>query len=306
MSRQKMTGVFAPVVTPFTADLQVDAARFTRFCKWLVSQGAGLAFFGTNSEANSLSMKERLSLLDSLVDSGIDPQRMMPGTGCCALPDTIELTRAAVARGCGGVLMLPPFFYKGLSDDGLFRYYSEVIEAVGSPDLQLYLYHIPQVSGVPITHTLIERLIAAYPETVVGIKDSSGDWANTEGMFKRFPGFSVFPASEALLDKALPLGAAGCISATANIQPRGIAELIRKFGSAGTEDRQRQVSAIRHLVQSYPMIPALKYIVAEYASDASWPTVRPPLTPLPAEQAQSLLARLRELDFTMPELTGEK
>jgi 4-hydroxy-tetrahydrodipicolinate synthase len=306
MSKHRMTGVFTPVVTPFTADLQVDTHRFTQFCKWLISQGAGLAFFGTNSEANSLSLKERFSLLDSLIESGVDPKKMMPGTGCCALPETIELTRRAAECGCGGVLMLPPFFYKGLSDDGLFGYYSEVIQAVGSSALQLYLYHIPQMSGVPITHTLIERLIKAYPDTVVGIKDSSGDWANTEAMLKRFPGFSIFPASEALLEKALPLGAAGCISATANIQPHGIAELIREFGKPGGEERQHAVSAIRTLAQGFPMIPALKHIIAEYTSDTSWNTVRPPLTALDPSQRKPLITQLRELNFKMNGLAKEK
>jgi 4-hydroxy-tetrahydrodipicolinate synthase len=300
-----MSGVLAPVVTPFRADLQVDPDRFSSFCRWLVGQGAGLAIFGTNSEGNSLSLKERLELLDRLLEDGIDPKRMMPGTGCCSLPETVELTRHVVRRGCGGALMLPPFFYKGVSDDGLFAYYSQVIQGVGSDGLRLYLYHIPQVSGVAITHALVERLIKAYPQTVVGIKDSSGDWSNTEAMLHRFPGFSVFPASEALLGKALPLGAAGCISATANIQPAGIADLIRQFGSSGDEGRQRQVSAVRMLLQAAPMIPALKYVISKCASDDAWRTVRPPLTPLAAETGDELMGKLSQLGFAMSGLGQE-
>jgi 4-hydroxy-tetrahydrodipicolinate synthase len=297
-----MSGVFTPVVTPFLPDLSVDDRRFSAFCRWLVSQGAGLAVFGTNSEANSLSLKERLRLLDRLLADGVDPRRMMPGTGCCSLDETVELTRAAVRAGCGGVLMLPPFFYKGVSDEGLFDWYARVIERVGSPDLRIYLYHIPQVSGVPITHGLIEKLLRAYPKTVVGVKDSSGDWANTEGMLERFPGFSVFPASEALLEKALPLGAAGCISATANIQPGPIAQLIARFGTAGGAQRQAQVSAVRALLQSFPMIPALKHVIAGESDTQDWRAVRPPLTLLPAEQADALTVKLKVLGFTMPGL----
>ena len=271
-----LSGVFTPVITPFTQHLAVDEERFSSFCRWLVSQGAGLAVFGTNSEANSLTLGERLRLLDKLVDDGIDPQRMMPGTGCCSVDETVQLTTAALRKGCGGVLMLPPFFYKGVSDDGLFDHYARVIDRVGSAELRIYLYHIPQVSGVPITHGLIERLLKAYPQVVAGVKDSSGDWANTEAMLRRFPGFAVFPASEALLEKALPLGAAGCISATANIQPGAIAELIAGFGDAGSDQRQSQVTAVRKVLQAYPMIPALKHVLATQAADPVWRTVRPP------------------------------
>ncbi|MGN6703807.1 MAG: dihydrodipicolinate synthase family protein, partial [Burkholderiaceae bacterium] len=182
----RLTGVFSPVVTPFGADLAPDAGKLVRHCRWLLSQGVGLAVFGTNSEANSLSTGEKRGLLDALADAGIPGNRMMPGTGCCALPDTVELTRHAVARGAGGVLMLPPFYYKGVSDDGLFASYSEVIQRVGDQRLRIYLYHIPQVSQVPISLGLIERLLKAYPGTIAGIKDSSGDWSNTQAMLERF------------------------------------------------------------------------------------------------------------------------
>jgi 4-hydroxy-tetrahydrodipicolinate synthase len=300
-----LAGVFAPVVTPFTLDLGVDESRFSAFCRWLVAQGAGLAIFGTNSEANSLSLDERLRLLDRLLADGVDPTRMMPGTGCCSVDETVKLTARAVRAGCGGVLMLPPFFYKGVSDDGLFAYYSQVIERVGSATLRVYLYHIPQVSGVAITHTLIERLIAAYPETVAGIKDSSGDWDNTEAMLRRFPGLSVFPASEALLSRALPLGAAGCISATANIQPGAIAQLIARFGTPEGAQLQKQVTAVRQLMQRYPMIGALKHVIAASAGEESWRNVRPPLTRLPAAEGQELVAQLDALGFGMAGLATE-
>ncbi|MFM0393919.1 dihydrodipicolinate synthase family protein [Paraburkholderia phytofirmans] len=292
--------VFAPVITPFTSDSRIDAPRFVAFCRWLVGQGAGLALFGTNSEANSLAMTERHALLDDVIEAGIDPAHMLPGTGSCALPDAIALTRHACEAGCAGALMLPPFFYQGVSDDGLFAYYSDVIQAIGSDRLRVLLYHIPQFTGVPITHTLIERLIAAYPQTVVGIKDSSGDWVNTEAMLRKFPGFAVFPASEALLGKALPLGAAGCISATANIQPQAIASLLN---AATLEERavwEGKVATVRLAVQAQPMIPALKHIVAHFTNDESWTRVRPPLTPMNPAQSGALLQQLQALDFSMP------
>ncbi|HEX7909634.1 MAG TPA: dihydrodipicolinate synthase family protein [Paraburkholderia sp.] len=296
--------VFAPVVTPFTSEFGIDAPRFVAFCRWLVGQGAGLALFGTNSEANSLSLSERHALLDEVIEAGIDPARMLPGTGACALPDAIALTRHACEAGCAGALMLPPFFYQGVSDDGLFAYYADVIEAVGSDRLRVLLYHIPQFTGVPITHTLIERLIAAYPRTVVGIKDSSGDWANTAAMLEKFPGFAVFPASEALLGKALPLGAAGCISATANIQPHAIASLLNAATAEERAEWEGKVATVRFAVQAQPMIPALKHIVAHFANDAAWARVRPPLTAMDSGQAGSLLRQLEALDFSMPSLAS--
>src|SRR5450830_1562616 len=229
-----LSGVFAPVVTPFKSDLSVDADLFVRHSRWLLSQGAGLAIFGTNSEANSLSVSERTQLLDRLLNEGLDPARMLPGTGCCAIDDTVALTRHAVAAGCAGVLMLPPFYYKGVSDEGLFAYYAEVIERVGNDRLKIYLYHIPQVTQVPITLKLVEMLCKRYPDSVVGEKDSSGNWDNTKALLDNFAkdGFDVFPGSESLLFKTLPLGGAGCISATVNVNPAAIQAVFEGWNSA--------------------------------------------------------------------------
>ena len=160
---QRIRGVLAPVVTPFKADLSPDSQRFIAHCKWLLSQNCGLAVFGTNSEANSLSMEERVMLLDELVAAGVDPSRMMPGTGCCSITETVELTAHAVKHGCAGVLMLPPFYYKNVTEEGLYRYFSEVVQRVGDSRLKIYLYHIPPVAVVGITTKLVERLLQAYP-----------------------------------------------------------------------------------------------------------------------------------------------
>jgi len=300
--RPLLSGVFAPVVTPFKADLDVDAELFVRHCRWLLSQGAGLAIFGTNSEANSLSLEQRRQLLDRLIAEGLDPQRMLPGTGCCAIDDTVALTRHAVAAGCAGVLMLPPFYYKGISDEGLYRYYAEVIARVDSPRLKLYLYHIPAFTGVPISLGLIERLRRDFPETVVGIKDSSGDWDNLAAMLAAFPDMAVFPASESLLSRALPLGAAGCISATANVNPAGIRRLYAQWDQPDAALLQQQADAVRQTFQSFPMIAALKFATACYSGNASWATVRPPLVALGAKQQEELQAALERIHFSMPDM----
>jgi len=297
----RIKGLLSPVVTPFKADLSVDAERLVRHCRWLVTQHCGLAVFGTNSEANSLSLDERLALLDSLVDAKIDPKVMMPGTGCCALPDSVRLTRRAVELGCAGVLMLPPFYYKGVSDDGLFRNFAEIIERVGDARLRIYLYHIPPVSNVPITLALIERLLKAYPGIVAGVKDSSGDWNNTEAMLKEFAGiFDVFAGSESFLLANMRGGGMGCISATANINPAAIHDLYAHWRDADADQRQDTLNDLRFAMQKFPMIPALKHTIARFGGDATWKTVRPPLAALTADQSAALDRELDQRGFTMP------
>jgi 4-hydroxy-tetrahydrodipicolinate synthase len=299
-----LRGVLSPVVTPFTAELRPDAARLVRHCRWLLANDVGLAVFGTNSEGNSLTVTEKLALLDALVEAGIPAARMMPGTGTCALPDTVELTRRAVAHGCGGVLMLPPFYYKDVSDDGLFASFAEVIERVGDARLRVYLYHIPQVSRVPLGLALIDRLLQRYPGTVAGIKDSSGDWSNTQAMLERFQprGFDVFSGSETFLLPTLRAGGAGCISATANVNPAAIAQLNREWQAPDADAQQAALDGVRAAFQKFPMIPALKAAVAHFSGDGSWATVRPPLVALADEPRRQLLEALGVLGFAMPGL----
>jgi len=302
----RISGVLSPVVTPFGADLTPDAERFARHCRWLLSQNVGLAVFGTNSEANSLSVEEKIELLDELVAAGLDPARMMPGTGCCALPDSVRLTAHAMKLGCGGVLMLPPFYYKGVSDDGLFRSFAEVIERVGDARLRVYLYHIPPVAQVPITLALVERLRKAYPTQIAGMKDSGGEWSNTKAFLDAFArsGFDVFAGSETFLLQNMRHGGAGCISATANVHPGPIARLFDSWRAADADAQQARLDVIRGVFQKFPMIPALKSAIAHHGGDAGWATVRPPLVALTAAQANALAAELEQQRFTMPGLAA--
>ena len=295
-------GVLSPVVTPFNADLSPDADRLLRHCRWLLGNNVGLAVFGTNSEANSMSVEEKLDHLDCLVEEGVDPARMMPGTGCCALTDTVRLSAHAAALGCAGVLMLPPFYYKGVSDEGLFRSFAEVIERVGSSALRIYLYNIPPVSQVPITVALIERLLAAYPGTIAGAKDSSGDWNVTQSYIDNFAaqGFDVFPGSESFLLRGLRSGGVGCISATANVNPAAISRLHAEWETSTADATQAGLDVIRGIFARYPMIPAMKAAIAHYGGDSSWETVRPPLVELSADQRAQLVAELDAAGFTMP------
>lgn len=305
-STPRIKGVLSPVITPFKADLSPDPERLVAQCKWLLTQNCGLAVFGTNSEANSLSVNERIALLDALLAADVDASRMMPGTGCCALTDTVRLTEHAVKAGCAGVLMLPPFYYKGVSEEGLYRNFSEVIERVGDSRLRIYLYHIPPVAVVGITRGLVERLLKAYPTAVAGMKDSSGDWNNTKMMLDAFgkSGFDIFPGSESFLLAAMRNGGAGCISATANVNPAAIDKLYREWRNADADAQQDALNVVRNTIGKYVMIPSLKQVVAHYAKDPAWVTVRPPLVEITAAQAAEIVAGLEKLGFTMPGLAS--
>ncbi len=305
--KNRITGVLSPVVTPFGKDGAPDAARFVRHCKWLLKNGcSGLAVFGTNSEANSMSVAEKTKLLEALVAGGVPAAALMPGTGHCALTDSIEMTRHAVKLGCAGVLMLPPFYYKGVSDEGLYRNFAEVIERVGDDRLQLYLYHIPPVAQVPISLALIERLLTKYPGQIAGVKDSSGDWANTKAMLDAFAkdGFDVFAGSEVFLLDNMRGGGKGCITATGNVNPGPIDQVYRKWQSADADKLQAGITATRKIVQKQPMIPALKAIIAHFGNDPQWKTVRPPLVELTREQEGALFPELKAAGFAMPGLAG--
>ena len=303
MTEEKlMSGVYAPVMTPYNVDLSIDHERLFLHCSWLISQGCGLAIFGTNSEANSLSVGERLDVLDILVGRGLNPKKMLPGTGCCSIIDSAVLTTKAIKLGCSGVLMLPPFYYKDVSDDGIFKNFSEIIERVGDSRLKIFLYHFPQMSGLHLSVEVIERLVKAFPDSIVGMKDSSGDITYLEKIVRTFPHFKMFVGSEALLLTTLRVGGIGCISATANINPKNIINLFDKWKSHEADSIQNGINIVRNIVQTYQMIPAMKKMLAHYSNDANWDRVRPPLTELSENQTNDLIIRLDKINFQMPGL----
>jgi len=305
---QRIRGVLAPVVTPFKADLSPDRQRFIGHCQWLLSQNCGLAVFGTNSEANSMAAGERSMLLDALVADGIDPSRMMPGTGCCSITETVELTAHAVKHGCAGVLMLPPFYYKKVSEEGLYRYFSEVVQRVGDTRLKIYLYHIPPVAIVGFTPKLVERLLKAYPNAIAGMKDSSGDWNNTKTFLDAFArsSFDMFVGSESFLLANMRNGGVGTISATANVNPAAIHKLYKEHKDASLTElraQQARLNDVREVFSSsrFPsMIAALKQAIAIYGNDPEWTRLRPPLVELTTEQAELLAVELKAIGFAMP------
>jgi 4-hydroxy-tetrahydrodipicolinate synthase len=301
--KPNLSGVIAPVVTPFGEDGAPDPDRLIEHCEWLLNDGCtALAPFGTTSEANSLGIDERMEILEGLVDDGIDPGKLMPGTGSCSVADAALLTQHAVDLACGGVLMLPPFYYKNPSEEGLFRFFAEVIDDVGDDRLRVYLYHIPPVAQVGFSLALIGRLKKEFPGIVIGLKDSSGDWNNMKAILEAYPDFELFPGSELFLLEGLRHGSVGVISATANIGARAMRELYDNWQGPDVDKKQATIAALRNTIQSFPVIPTLKALIAHYREDQGWAAVRPPFVPLPKAEADTVIKILAEehgvrLDF---------
>ncbi len=295
-------GVWAPALTPLDRNLVPDSKRYVAHLKRLLSEGChGVVMFGTTGEAPSFSVDERMAVLESVLAAGGPPERLMIGTGCCALSDTLSLTSHATQLLCKRVLMLPPFYYKGVGDEGLYASYATVIDQVGDPGLEVYLYHFPRLSGVPITHGLVERLLKAYPKNLKGIKDSSGDADSCSRFIRGFHELEVYPGTETLMLDMLKRGAAGCITASANVNARAIRQAYEAWRETDPEARQLQakITAVRHVLQANPMIPTLKQIVARRLGDLDWLRLRPPLMPLPAGQTAAIETGLEGLGFSL-------
>ena len=298
---EKLSGIWAPVLTPLDRDLKPDAGRFVAHARRLLDSGChGLVVFGTTGEATSFSIGERMELLEAAVSAGLPPARLLVGTGCCALTDTVQLTRHALGLGIGGVLALPPFYYKKNTDQALFASFDQVIQRVGDSTFKLYLYHFPNLSGVPITPGLLDLLLAAHPDVVAGVKDSSGDWNNTRMMIERFPEIAIMPGAESYLLSALEAGATGCISASCNVNAAAIRKLYDDFKAAkpGLADQQEALSAVRKVLQLRPLIPVMKHLIADGLHDPAWRAVRPPLLPLPEVEAGALESELGALGWS--------
>lgn len=303
-----ISGVYCASTTPVTADLSPDVAALATHTRALIADGCdGIALLGTTGEANSFSVAERRSILEAAVDA-VGADRLLPGTGVNALPETVELTRHALSLGVTRVVMLPPNYYKGVSDEGLFRAYSHVIETVGDSRLKVVLYHIPQVSGVPISHDLIERLLREFPETMVGIKDSAGKIENMQAMIARFPGFSVLAGADPLLLPLMGMGGAGCITATSNLVADSLATVFRHHADPARATEvaaaQARINAFRDLSNSYVQIPAIKAMVAFRHGSARWTRTRPPLVGLTPAELATLKHRLTAIGASIKDLAA--
>ena len=300
MQVEGIRGLIAPILTPFNDDLSVATSLYVAHAKWLFDQGcAGIAPFGTTGEALSVGIDERIAAIRDLIDGGIDAARMIPGTGLSNVADTARLSRACLDMGCAGVLTLPPFYFKSVTEDGLYRHFEQLIGSIGS-DARIYLYHIPPIAIIGVSPALAERLHADFPDQIVGIKDSSGDWDNTRALLD-IDGMIVYPGSELPLLDALELGAPGCITATANINAGDIVRVLNlheQADIAGAQALHETVKRFRLLMQDYNPIPAQKRLLAIATDDLRWANVRPPLTAMSEEAGRELAITLkREFGF---------
>lgn len=281
MSTAPLQGVWCATLTPLDTDGRPDHARLAAHVARLFAAGVdGIALFGTTGEGQSFSVAERLAGLEALLDAGVEPARILAGTGCAALPETIELTRHAVACGCAGALVLPPFFFKDVSDDGVYASYARVIDGVADARLRLFLYHIPQVSGVPIADAVIARIAAAYPTQLAGVKDSECNLEHSLRLLASFPQLAIFVGFEPHLPAALAAGGAGTICGIANLYPRLIRRL---FDQALVPDHREDLARVERFIaalEHYPLFAAFKALQAEQTGEPAWNALRPPLVPL--------------------------
>lgn len=286
-------GVNAAILTPMRSDLTADLDRLARRCSHLLAHGCNnIAVLGTTGEANSFGISERLAILDGLLERGVPAERLLPGTGTTALTDSVLLTRRAAALGCRGALMLPPFYYKDPSDDGLFAYFSEIVQRLGG-SIPIYLYHFPRLSAVPFSLALIARLLKASPGIIKGIKDSSGSLPNASAMVKEFgpAGFEVYVGFDDGLLPILRQGGAGCITAAVNVTSAINAAVVAHWQEPAGEAAQRKLSALRKALTSiHQTIPALRALVAREERDPAWLLLRPPNTALSEEATAKFLA----------------
>lgn len=290
-------GTIAPILTPFENDGRIARDLWIAHARWVLDQGAHyLSPFGTTGEALSVSLNERKQALEWLVEAGIPPDRLMPGTGVTALPESADLTAHAVGLGCAAVMVLPSFFYTAVGDNGQARYFSELIERVGNPAMRMILYHIPQNSGVPVSPALTARLNEAFPETVVAYKDSAGNWDNTAAVIAAAPKVAVFPSSEAQLTKGLASGGAGCISATVNLNAAAIRALYDgAIAGRDVTEADAAVKTFRKAVQDAGLIPSMKALLAMRSGDKRWLNLRAPHENPTEAVGEALLATLGSL-----------
>lgn len=285
-------GVVAAVATPVDAARRPEHATLIEHCRWLLANGCdGLNILGTTGGFASFSVAQRCGVMEALAHSNLPLGTMMVGTGTSALADTVELTRAATGLGFSGALMIPPFYYKNVSEDGVFAYYASLIEQVSPSGLRLYLYNFPALSGVAFTLPLVERLLAEFPNVVAGLKDSSGDAAYVAALHEAFPRLDVFPSSEAVLASARRNGYAGCISATVNVTAP-LAGHVWNASGADALTSQTELAAMRTAIASVPLIPAVHALIAELHRDGIWSNLMPPLHALTAQERFALHGRL--------------
>ena len=297
----RLHGIWSASLTPLRPDLSIDLPTLIEHSRWHLARGChGIALFGTTGEGTSFSVGERKVALEAVIAAGIPAAALMAGSGCAALSDTIELTAHAVKQGCAGVLTLPPFFFKNLGDDGIYRCFSEIVERVGDERLRIYLYNIPQLSAVRFTPAVIERLRKAYPTVIAGLKDSSGDWNSTKEYLDAFPGWGLFTGWDPHLRDVVRLGGAGTISGMPNINAAGLRALYDNRLKPEGAALEATATTLIETVDAAPPTAGLRAVLAHYTGKESWLLRRPPLE-RNRDQENALIAAVTATGFTLPE-----
>ena len=296
-----ISGVFCASATPVLKDGSPDHATFATHCKALIEEGCdGVALLGTTGEANSFSIAQRQQLLEKVIAAGLDPQRLLPGTSQTNVPDSITLVKHAVGAGVKACVILPPFYYKGVSDEGLFRFYAELIEGVGSNDLRVVLYHIPPIAQISISLELTSRLREAFPGVIVGVKDSSGKIESMEAFAKAFDDFSVLAGADPFMLPLLRAGGAGCITSSSNLIGKHLRVVFDNWFDPAQNDKvdaaQARINAWRDLSNAYVQLPTIKGMLAKRRNHEGWTRVRPPLVDLTATERDAVWTKMSELE----------
>jgi len=294
-------GVYTANLTPLKENLSINYKLLIKHCKWLLNNGStGIALLGTTGEANSFSIKERKKIVEKTIAGGIPANKLMVGTGCCSLPETVSLTKHAIKLGVGGVLVLPPFYYKQVAQQGIFNYFDALVQKVDDKRLRIYLYHIPKMSGLGFSIPLIKELHSKYPKMIAGIKDSNGDFSNMQAMVKAFPDFQVFAGTEKYLLDILKVGGAGCISATCNVTVPLAGEVFETWKAKKSAEKQNDyLIKVRTSFEGFPFSGALKTYIAEISNNSKWLPVRPPNEVLSESDKKKLAERLDKLKFKL-------
>jgi 4-hydroxy-tetrahydrodipicolinate synthase len=287
MTASKLQGVIAAVATAVDDKGEPDCARSTALARFLLANGCdGLNVLGTTGEATSFSLEQRKRVMSAYRAAGLPLDRLMVGTGAASVADAIALTRHAAQLGFAGALVLPPFYYKGVPDDGLVAYVELIVQATAAEPIPLYLYHFPAQSGLPWHVKLVARLLETFGTRIVGLKDSSGDMAYAREAATVASGFKVFPSTEAVLMEARTGAFAGCISATANLN----ADLCARAWRSGDKAALDAAVAIRKLFDGKQLVPGVKALIAHIHDDAGWSRVQPPLSVFPAQDRATVSA----------------
>jgi len=291
-------GVYTATLTPLKEDLSFNPEMLVDHCHWLLASGAdGIALLGTTGEANSFSMEEKKQIIDAVTAGGIPASQLMVGTGSCAYPETIELTSYALEKGINDILMLPPFYYKQVNDQGLYDYFDRVIDGISNEHLRIFLYHFPKMSGLDTSNALIEKLLHKYPNQIAGMKDSSGDLDHMQSICRHFPDLSLFAGTERYLLPVLRAGGVGCISATANATIRKVAKVYQSWQTSEADSLQEALTAVRSAFEGLPFAAILKQYLAHYHNNKGWLPLRPPNSPVPEKAVNELVLELNRLGF---------